>query len=72
MYFGYNFLYKHLNEMIQVAVERKLKELYFQKSFGDNIILMDKNTLEVTRSAQGGDFSFQMVPFQFKKNYNHL
>ena len=38
----------------------------------DNIILMDKNALEVVVSVQDGDFSCQMVSFQLYTNFNHL
>ena len=38
----------------------------------NNINFMDENALEVTTSAQGGDFSCQMVPFQMYMNFNHL
>ena len=44
-----------------------IKELFKNK-----VICMDENALKVTISAQGGDFSLQMVPFQFKMNFNHL
>ena len=39
---------------------------------GDNIILIDKNALEVAASTEDGDFLCEMVPFQLYTNYNHL
>ena len=43
-----------------------------QSLLGDNIILMDQNALKVAVSAQDGDYSCQMVPFQLYTNFNHL
>ena len=45
---------------------------FMKKLLGDNIISMDKNALKFAISAQDGDFSCQMVPFQLYTNFNHL
>ena len=50
----------------------QISKTFMKKLLGDNIISMDKNTLEITISAQDGDFSCQMVPFQLYTNFNHL
>ena len=39
---------------------------------GDNIISMDKNAIKFAESAQDGDFSCQMVPFQLYTTFGYL
>ena len=42
---------------------------FYEELAGDNIISMDENALKVIASAEDGDLSYQMVPFQSYMNF---